>query len=81
MFTKKHYKAIAKIVDRQTQLQNDLSSEMPVSSEEMDHRRLTIWLLTLFKERLVEALSDVFADDNPNFNRDKFKDACGVDGG
>lgn len=35
----------------------------------------------LVKSELVKALSDVFADDNPNFNRDKFKDACEVDGG
>ena len=50
MMSRKHYRAIAEVID------------------EMEVRVSTI--------KLVERLADVFADDNPNFNRKKFREAC-----
>lgn len=61
MFTRQHYKAIAKIVDGKTCVQF-------LSNNPFDY---------LSKNQLVDALADMFQDDNPNFNREKFTKACG----
>jgi len=60
MFTRQHYKAIAKILNDQTCVQ--LLSKNPN--------------LYLLKANVVKALANLFAEDNPHFNYDKFFRAC-----
>lgn len=61
MFTKQHYKAIAKIVNGKTCVQ--LLNENP-----FDY---------LLKEQVIEALITLFQEDNPHFDPKQFIDACG----
>lgn len=61
MFTRKHYKAIAKITDSKTCVQ--ILSDNP-----FDY---------LLKNQVIDALADMFEEDNPRFDRDKFIKACG----
>lgn len=61
MFTRQHYKAIAEILDGKTCVQI-LSPEEPS--------------LYLQKQQVVEALANMFEEDNERFDRDKFFDAC-----
>jgi len=58
MFTKKHYKTIAEIVNLRT--------------FEYENRDV------IDPELLVYDLTDYFAQDNPQFDRQKFLDACGL---
>lgn len=60
MFTKQHYEAIAKILDGKTCVQ--ILSDNPS--------------LYLLKQQVVEALANMFEEDNERFNRNKFFDAC-----
>ena len=62
MFTKKHYKAIAAMILRRFGVNESWRKETK-----------TDWAIRLF----VGELEDYFADDNPNFNREQFRTACG----
>ena len=66
MMTKKHFIAIAEIMtDAAYGLDRDTADVFPTSGKEMH-------------ADIVGRLSDYFADDNPNFDRDRFLKACGV---
>ena len=65
MLTKKHYKAIAKIV------KSRYTSYDPYDPEE-DNMAYGI-------ENLMWSLADYFAKDNPQFDKNKFLTACGLD--
>jgi len=60
MFTRQHYKAIAKILNNQTCVQ--------LLDNDPQHY--------LLKRDVVRALANLFANDNPRFNYDKFFRAC-----
>lgn len=65
MFTKQHYKAIAEIIDSNTQHkgppQNDIDEGVRRGGK-----------------YIALALADYFPDDNPLFDRQKFLEACGT---
>lgn len=60
MFTRRHYKAVAKIINTNTR-------------KRISGRDLEFYLL---KNELVEALSGMFKEDNPAYNEVKFVNAC-----
>lgn len=53
MLSRKHYKAIAKII-------------------------VDAGYKWLYRKRISNDMADYFATDNPQFNRQKFLDACGI---
>ena len=63
MFTKQHYKAIAEIITRRIAL-NQGTGRTPHF---------------LYADDLALDLADYFAKDNPQFDKDKFFVACGLD--
>lgn len=64
MFTKRHYEAIAKSIK---QSGNSYPGIVNGASAFQYH------------EYLIEKLADMFAGDNPIFDREKFFKACGID--
>lgn len=64
MFTKKHYEKIAQIID-----------ELPMSFKQQRY-----WSMadTSFSEELANQFAAEFKLDNPNFNKTKFFNACGI---
>lgn len=63
MFTRKHYKAIAEIIEDTTNEEVSTGVTYP----------------KIDKRSLVFKLADYFEQDNPRFDRDKFMAACGID--
>ena len=63
MITRKHYKAIAEIINR---TENE-SVSIGVTYPKID------------KRELVFEFADYFEQDNPRFNRNRFMKACGLD--
>ena len=66
MFIKQHYKAIAEIVNN--------ARKYTLNYHNPDAR----WEWKLDEQQLVSELADYFAQDNPNFDREKFLEACGL---
>lgn len=67
MFTRQHYKAIAEIVKRNTDLGECRVTLPKVSRTYRNTRRF-----------ISSDLADYFAEDNPRFDREKFLEACGL---
>ena len=68
--TRKDYKVIAEAI-RQTKefYEKDIPDNYMVSQ---------ILLSASVSSRIVECLSNAMMEDNPRFNRDKFREACGL---
>lgn len=65
MVTKKHYKAIAEIINYQVRYNANADPNEDGS--------------LMVCEDIAKELADYFAEDNPNFNRKKFLKACGLE--
>lgn len=63
MLSRKHYKAIAEIVKSHTDVH--------------DHPDLNCWE-AIDTEPFIANLADYFAQDNPQFDRSRFLEACGL---
>jgi len=66
MFTKQYYKAIAEIIVKNTHYHQFYCST-PKSN-------------FVYHKELVKDLADYFAANNPQFDRQKFLDTCGIEG-
>lgn len=70
MLSKKYYKAIAEVIDRhQTEIINTATRDGKL--EKMNHKLDAL-------HDIAYALSRLFMDDNPNFDRERFLKACGI---
>jgi hypothetical protein len=67
--SRKHYNAVASVLSGQLTGPAPLTASWDV--ERQTERRVI--------ENVARGLSNLFADDNPNFDRERFLAACGVD--
>jgi len=61
MFQKRHYEAIADLINQWTDENHESIEEFPI--------------LRFFKQTLVSQFIDLFAEDNPNFDHRRFREA------
>ena len=73
--TKKDYDAIAKIINaRITNCEGVISGRIPATAEAQFSANNEIYAIT----SLAEELADHMQNENPNFNREKFLQYCGI---
>ena len=68
--TRKDYEMIAKVISQTKEFyEKDIPDNYMVSQ---------ILLSASVSSRIVECLSNAMIEDNPRFNPDKFREACGI---
>lgn len=70
MLSKKYYNQIAEIIKTNRQAEIDTFTENPNS-----HLPDVLQVL----ENVADDFASLFMDDNPNFDRDRFLKACGIE--
>lgn len=64
MFTKQHYEAIAEIIHKRTPRKDRIGQLVPNETAVL----------------IAADLADYFIQDNPQFDRERFLSACGIEG-